>query len=72
MYVDNLGSITSGREISAFPKKFGNARLHLDVDTLVGTLDYRTLRVATATMGFKHGACPRTTRAPRSPGRRTR
>ncbi len=54
MYVDNLGSITSGREISAFPKKFGNARLHLDVDTLVGTLDYRSLRVATATMGWKH------------------
>ena len=58
MYVDNLGSIASGREISAFPKKFGNARLHLDVDTLVGTLDYRTLRVATATMGFKHGVLP--------------
>ncbi|MDP9465819.1 MAG: acetoacetate decarboxylase [Actinomycetota bacterium] len=58
MYVDNLGSIASGREISAFPKKFGNARLHLDVDTLVGTLDYRTLRVATATMGWKHGALP--------------
>jgi len=55
MYVDNLGSITSGREISAFPKKFGNASLHLDVDTLVGTLDYRTIRVATATMGYKHG-----------------
>lgn len=54
MYVDNLGSITSGREISAFPKKFGNAALYLDVDTLVGTLDYRTLRVATATMGYKH------------------
>jgi acetoacetate decarboxylase len=54
MYVDNLASITSGREISAFPKKFGNARLALDVDTLVGTLDYRTLRVATATMGYKH------------------
>ncbi len=54
MYVDNLGSITSGREISAFPKKFGNARLVLDVDTLVGTLDYRSLRVATATMGYKH------------------
>ncbi len=58
MYVDNLGSITSGREVSAFPKKFGNARLHLDVDTLVGTLDYRTLRVATATMGWKHAVLP--------------
>jgi len=54
MYVDNLGSIASGREISAFPKKFGAARLYLDVDTLVGTLDYRSLRVATATMGYKH------------------
>jgi acetoacetate decarboxylase len=54
MYVDNLGSITSGREISAFPKKFGNALLQLDVDTLLGTLDYRTQRVATATMGYKH------------------
>ncbi|CAA9317408.1 MAG: Acetoacetate decarboxylase [uncultured Frankineae bacterium] len=54
MYVDNLASIASGREISAFPKKFGNAKLVLDVDTLVGTLDYRTLRVATATMGWKH------------------
>ena len=54
MYVDNLGSIVSGREIGAFPKKFGSAKLHLDVDTLVGTLDYRTIRVATATMGYKH------------------
>ena len=54
MYVDSLGSIASGREISAFPKKFGTARLTLDVDTLLGTLDYRTQRVATATMGYKH------------------
>lgn len=42
MYVDSLGSIASGREISAFAKKLGNARLHLDVDTLVGTLDHRS------------------------------
>jgi acetoacetate decarboxylase len=26
----------------------------VDSDTLVGTLDYGTLRVATATMGYKH------------------
>jgi acetoacetate decarboxylase len=56
MYVDSLGSIASGREISAFPKKFGHARMHVDVDTLVGTLDYGSLRVATATMGYKHRA----------------
>ncbi|RBY90223.1 acetoacetate decarboxylase [Blastococcus sp. TBT05-19] len=54
MYVDSLASIASGREISAFPKKMGAPRLYVDTDTLVGTLDYGTLRVATATMGYKH------------------
>jgi acetoacetate decarboxylase len=54
MYVDSLPSITSGREISAFPKKFGSPALYVDTDTLVGTLDYRSVRVATATMGYKH------------------
>jgi acetoacetate decarboxylase len=54
MYVDSLASIASGREISAYPKKLGAPRLYVDSDTLVGTLDYGSLRVATATMGFKH------------------
>ncbi len=54
MYVDSLASIASGREISAFPKKLGKPSLYVDTDTLVGTLDYGTLRVATATMGYKH------------------
>ena len=54
MYVDSLTSIASGREISAFPKKFGSPALYVDTDTLVGTLDYGSLRVATATMGYKH------------------
>ena len=54
MYVDSLPSIASGREISAFPKKLGAPSLYLDTDTLVGTLDYGSLRVATATMGYKH------------------
>jgi len=54
MYVDSLPSIASGREISAYPKKLGAPKLYVDVDTLVGTLDYGTLRVATATMGYKH------------------
>jgi acetoacetate decarboxylase len=54
MYVDSLASITSGREISAYPKKSGTPSLYVDSDTLVGTLDYGTLRVATATMGYKH------------------
>lgn len=54
MYVDSLPSIASGREISAFPKKLGAPALRVDTDTLVGTLDYGSLRVATATMGYKH------------------
>jgi acetoacetate decarboxylase len=29
-------------------------KLQTDVDTLVGTLDYGVVRIATATMGFKH------------------
>jgi len=54
MYLDNLPAITSGREAVAYPKKLGSPRLYADSDTLVGTLDYGTLRVATATMGYKH------------------
>jgi acetoacetate decarboxylase len=54
MYVDSLASIASGREISAFPKKFGAPALSVESETLVGTLDYGSIRVATATMGYKH------------------
>ncbi|MEU6578649.1 acetoacetate decarboxylase [Streptomyces sp. NPDC046805] len=56
MYVDSVPAISSGREYSAYPKKFGAPSLYVDSDTLVGTLDYGTLRVATATMGYKHHA----------------
>jgi acetoacetate decarboxylase len=54
MYLDNLPALASGREVSAYPKKLGSPRLFTDSDTLVGTLDYGSLRVATATMGYKH------------------
>ncbi|MBS2938435.1 acetoacetate decarboxylase [Nocardioides sp. J2M5] len=54
MYLDNGPAIALGREASAYPKKLGGPRLAVDSDTLVGTLDYGSLRVATATMGFKH------------------
>ncbi|MFJ3660072.1 acetoacetate decarboxylase [Streptomyces sp. NPDC090119] len=56
MYVDSVPAISSGREYSAYPKKSGSPSLYVDSDTLVGTLDYGTLRVATATMGYKHHA----------------
>ncbi|MFE3164913.1 acetoacetate decarboxylase [Streptomyces sp. NPDC059224] len=53
-YVDDFPAIASGREIGAFPKKLGRPRLHVDQDTLVGTLDYGSLPVARGTMGYKH------------------
>jgi acetoacetate decarboxylase len=58
MYVDNHAAIASGREFGAFPKKLGAPHLFVDSDTLVGTLDYGSIRVATATMGYKHWALP--------------
>ena len=58
MYVDNHPAIASGREVSAFPKKLGAPKLYVDSDTLVGTLDYGTLRIAVATMGYKHQSLP--------------
>ncbi|MCP2163623.1 acetoacetate decarboxylase [Goodfellowiella coeruleoviolacea] len=54
MYLDNFPATASGREISAYPKTVGAPRLYVDHGVLVGTLDYGTLRVATATMGYKH------------------
>ncbi|WP_432850398.1 acetoacetate decarboxylase [Amycolatopsis sp. CA-161197] len=54
MYVDSLPAIASGREVAAYPKKLGKPRLYTDSDTLVGSLDYGSIQVALATMGYKH------------------
>ncbi|MFC4081927.1 acetoacetate decarboxylase [Amycolatopsis samaneae] len=54
MYLDNFPATASGREISAYPKTAGAPNLYVDNGALVGTLDYGSLRVATATMGYKH------------------
>ncbi|WP_217576583.1 acetoacetate decarboxylase [Streptomyces sp. GbtcB7] len=54
MYLDNFPATAGGRELSAYPKALGAPRLYVDHGTLVGTLDIGTLRVATATMGYKH------------------
>jgi acetoacetate decarboxylase len=54
MYLDDEGPIAGGREIWGFPKKLARPRLSIDGnDTLLGTLDYGTQRVATGTMGYK-------------------
>ena len=54
MFLDDDAPIAGGREIWGFPKKLGSPRLRVEKDTLVGTLDYGSLRVATGTMGYKH------------------
>lgn len=61
MYLDNFPATAAGREISAYPKVIGAPRLYVDHGTLVGTLDYGTLRVATATMGYKQRALDKDT-----------
>jgi acetoacetate decarboxylase len=54
MFLNDEGPIAGGRELWGFPKKLGQPTLQTEVDTLIGTLDYGPLRVATATMGYKH------------------
>ena len=44
----------AGREIWGFPKKLAQPSLTVETDTLVGTLDYGSVRIATGTMGYKH------------------
>ncbi len=56
MFLNDHPPIAGGRELWGFPKKLANPVLAVDVDTLVGTLDYGRVRIATATMGYKHRA----------------
>jgi len=58
MYLDDHPPIAGGRELWGFPKKLAQPRVHVDIDTLIGTLDYGPVRIATATMGFKHRVVP--------------
>ncbi|WP_050464498.1 acetoacetate decarboxylase, partial [Herbaspirillum autotrophicum] len=54
MYLNDHPPIAAGRELWGFPKKLGEPELRVHKDTLMGTLDYSDLRIATGTMGFKH------------------
>ena len=56
MFLNDEGPIAGGRELWGFPKKLAQPTLRTEIDTLVGTLDYGPLRVATGTMGYKHCA----------------
>jgi acetoacetate decarboxylase len=56
MFLNDGPPIYGGRELWGFPKKYAQPTLAADKDTLVGTLDYGPVRIATGTMGFKHVA----------------
>lgn len=54
MFLDAHAPISGGRELWGFPQKLATPRLSVERDTLLGTLDYGPVRVATGTMGYKH------------------
>lgn len=56
MFLDDHPPIAGGRELWGFPKKLARPTLKPEIDTLLGTLDYGSVRIATATMGYKHEA----------------
>jgi acetoacetate decarboxylase len=58
MFLNDHPPIAGGRELWGFPKKLATPTLEVDVDTLVGTLDYGKIRVAVGTMGYKHRSLP--------------
>ena len=58
MFLDDYAPIAGGRELWGFPKKSGTPRLAVASETLIGTLDFGPLRIATGTMGYKHAALP--------------
>jgi len=56
MFLDDESPIAGGREIWGFPKKLASPTLQIESDTLVGSLHYGSVKVATGTMGFKYEA----------------
>lgn len=56
MYLDDGPPILGGRELWGFPKKLATPKMAVERETLVGTLDFGSVRVVTATMGYKHTA----------------
>ena len=54
MYLNDHPPTAGGRELWGFPKKIGQPELRVHTDTMIGTLDYNDLRVATGTMGYKY------------------
>ena len=56
MFLNDEAPLAGGRELWGFPKKLAAPTLYAETDSLVGTLDYGPVRVATGSMGYKHKA----------------
>jgi acetoacetate decarboxylase len=56
MFLNDHPPIAGGRELWGFPKKLAQPTLQPQIDTMIGTLDYGSVRIATGTMGYKHCA----------------
>jgi acetoacetate decarboxylase len=56
MFLDAHAPISGGRQLWGFPQKLATPRLAVERDTLLGTLDYGLVRIATGAMGYKHRA----------------
>lgn len=54
MFLNDEAPIAGGRELWGFPKEYAEPSLRVEKDALVGTLDMGSIRVATATMGYKY------------------
>ncbi|MCB1369227.1 MAG: acetoacetate decarboxylase [Rhodobacteraceae bacterium] len=54
MFLNDEAPIAGGREIWGFPKKLADPSLRVEKDTLIGTLNVGSVRVATGTMGYKY------------------
>jgi acetoacetate decarboxylase len=54
LYLDAGAPLAGGRELWGFPEKLAPVSFKVETDTLLGTLDYGRIRLATGTMGYKY------------------
>jgi acetoacetate decarboxylase len=54
LFLDAEAPLAGGREIWGFPEKLAKISFKVEIDTLLGTLDYGRIRIATGTMGYKY------------------
>lgn len=53
LFLDSDGAVAAGREVYGQPKKFGQPKIHIRQDTIVGTVKRNGLRVVRVTTPYK-------------------